>query len=272
MHHQDSLYLKYGADIRNFSLMGGSMFVLQVAHPKVGAGVGQFSNFRSDPWHRLREINKSGIAYIYSGKQAGLEEGRRLRELHRNIKGVDKNGNVYHSLNPKVYGWVHTVFLDRMITMHQLFDTPLTRNKQEILFSQWREGGFVFGLRDQDMPRDIDDYYQYFNGMIEEELEYNEVMDYMLSLDAQPPPKPHDKIPDLVWKSLWKQLGKHYRDLAMFALPENYRKKIASHQPWSDADQQRMEKWAKRIKWFYDRLPYKYRYDRAAWRAMGLET
>src|SRR5690606_37070128 len=84
MHHRDSLYLKLGSDLRNALCMGGAMFVMQVAHPKVGAGVGQFSNFREDPWHRLREIAKSGENYIFKGKQSGLEEGRRLRELHRN--------------------------------------------------------------------------------------------------------------------------------------------------------------------------------------------
>ncbi|MCG8314735.1 MAG: DUF2236 domain-containing protein [Pseudomonadales bacterium] len=271
MHHPESLYLRYGADIRNALLMGGSTFVMQVAHPKVGAGVGDLSNFKKDPWHRLREIGKSGQAYIFSGKAAGLKEGQRLRELHRNIKGVDKNGDAYHSLNPKVYGWVHMVFLDRMITMHRLYGTPLPRHKQEVLFQQWHEGGRVFGLRDQDMPHNIDDYYQYFNEMIEESLEYNHVMDYMLSLDRQPPPKPYAAIPDFAWRSLWKKTGKQYREVILFSLPENYRRKISQHQPWSDADQQRMRRFARRFYWFYRRLPYRYRYERRAWKAMGLQ-
>ena len=134
MHHPDSLYLKLGTDLRNGLFMGGAMFVLQVAHPKVGAGVGEFSKFREDPWHRLREITKSGENYILKGKQAGLEEGRRLRELHRNIKGFDKEGNPYHSLNPKVYGWVHTIFLILMIRMCEKYAEPLTRRQQQELF------------------------------------------------------------------------------------------------------------------------------------------
>lgn len=268
MHHPESLYLKYGADLRGRLLMSGAMFVLQVAHPKVGAGVGQYSNFRSDPWHRLRALSKSGEQYIYKGREAGLEEGRRLRELHRNIKGVDKKGNPYHSLNPKVYGWVHTVFLILIISMCEKYGDPLSRQDQQILFLQWQEGGRVFGLRDKDMPRDIDDYFRYVEQMIEEELEYNEVMDYMLSLDVRPPVKPNEYIPDFIWNSLWQPLGKRYRDLAMFALPEAYVKKIAEHQPWSEADQQRMEKQAKRIKRLFNLLPERYRYDAKAYAVM----
>lgn len=268
MHHPDSLYLRYGADLRNGLLMGGSMFVMQVAHPQVGAGVGEFSNFMSDPWHRLREIAKSGEAYIFRGKEAGLEEGRRLRELHRNIKGKDKNGKAYHSLNPKVYGWVHVIFLDRMITMHKLFGEPLDRRTQQELFLQWQEAGRVFGLRDKDMPRDIDDYYAYYNYMIDEVLEYNEVMDYMLSLDVTPPVKPNAYIPDLIWKALFKRVGKFYRDLAMFTLPVNYREKIAEFQPWSQEDEQRIQKWAARFKWMYYHAPQRARYNPKGYRIM----
>ncbi len=261
MHHPDSLYLKYGADVRNFLFMGGAMFVMQVAHPKVGAGVGEFSNFREDPWHRLREIAKSGENYIYKGKEAGLEEGRRLRELHRNIKGFDKDGNPYHSLNPQVYGWVHTIFLILMIRMCEKYGEPLTREQQQTLFLQWQEGGRVFGLRNKDMPHDIDDYFRYVDHMIETELEYNEVMHYMLSLDEHPPVKPNKHIPDFFWKFIWKGLGKSYRDFAMYALPEAYVKKIAEHQPWSEVDQARMEKKARRIRWIFNHLPERWRYD-----------
>ena len=266
MHHPDSLYLRYGADLRNGLFLGGRMFVMQVAHPIVGKGVGDLSNFRSDPWHRLKEIAKSGEAYIFKGKEAALEEGKRLRDLHRNIKGIDKNGNPYHSLNPKVYAWVHIIFLDSMISMHKLYGTPLSRQEQQVLFLQWQEGGRVFGLRDQDMPRDIDDYYTYFNTMIEEELEYNEVMDYMLNLDKVPPPKPSSKIPDFIWKPLWRRLGKFYRDLALFSLPENYRRKIAAYQPWTAEDQQRMEKWARRVKFFHRHTPERFWYDPKGYR------
>jgi uncharacterized protein (DUF2236 family) len=104
--------------------------------------------------------------------------------------------------------------------------------------------------------------------MIEEELEYNEVMDYMLNLDKVHPPKPNDRIPDFIWNALWRKLGKFYRDLAMFSLPENYRRKIDRHQPWSAADQVRMEKWAQRVKFFHRYTPERFRYDPKGYRIM----
>lgn len=268
MHHPDSKYLRYGSDIRTGLFMAGGMFVMQVAQPQVGAGVGQLSNFKNDPWHRLTEIAKSGEAYILSGKEAALEEGRRLRELHRNIKGIDKNGKPYHSLHPKTYGWVHTVFLASIINMHRLYGEPLSRQEQQELFLQWQEGGRVFGLRDKDMPRDIDEYFAYYNHMIETELEYNDVIDFILGVDKTPPPRPNDKIPLWLWNAMMKPIGRWYREFIIFSLPENYRNKILAYQVWTDADQKRLEKRAKRIKFIFNLLPERYRYDPKAYAAM----
>lgn len=268
MHHPDSKYLRYGADLRTGLFMSTRMFVMQVAHPQVGAGVGQLSNFKNDPWHRLREITKSGEAYIFSGRDAGLEEGRRLRELHRDIKGIDNNGKAYHSLNPKTYGWVHLIFLDSIITMHQLYGEPLSRREQQELFLQWQEGGRVFGLRDKDMPRDIDEYYLYYNYMIQAELEYNDVIDFILDVDKAAPENPLKYLPEFVWQLIWKPLSRITRDYVMYALPPKYREKISEHQAWSELDQKRMAKKAKRIRFIFKYLPEKFSFDPKGYAAM----
>ena len=140
LHAPDSLSARDGMDIRNL-LMAGRTFVMQVAHPAVGAGVWELSAFRQDPWGRLREIDRSGQNMMYRGEEGAIAEGKRLRFLHRNIQGEDSRGRRYHSLDPEVYGWVHMVFIDSTVTMHAQYGTPLTRREQERLFVEWRQGG-----------------------------------------------------------------------------------------------------------------------------------
>ena len=53
MHAPDSLSIRFYGDVRGW-LMSGRTFLMQVAHPAVGAGVWEHSTFRQDPWHRLR--------------------------------------------------------------------------------------------------------------------------------------------------------------------------------------------------------------------------
>jgi len=267
MHAPDSLTIRASGDIRSW-LMAGRTFLMQVAHPAVGAGVWEFSNFRNDPWHRLRELDKSGINFVMSGKAASREEGLRLRRLHKDIQGVDTRGRKYHSLDPLVYGWVHTVFLDSLVTMHELYGTPLTRAEQEQLFIEWRQAGRMFGLKDRDMPASLDAYWEYYNHMIETELEYTEVVRFMLRNTTPPRPPALAKVPEWLWKQAWKPLGTLSRTLTLASLPPAYRAKIAEHQPWTERDERIQRRFRAVVRNVVPRLPKRLRYSGPARAAM----
>lgn len=93
------------------SLVIPSTLLLQVMYPMVGAAVWDHSVFRSDPWGVHRTSN-SMLRYIYGGELA-LDEGRRLRELHRPFHGVDGQGRAYHALNGEAYAWVNGTLFER---------------------------------------------------------------------------------------------------------------------------------------------------------------
>jgi uncharacterized protein (DUF2236 family) len=262
MHHPDSMTIRCAADIR-MQLMGGRTFVMQVAHPAVGAGVHQFSAFRSDPWTRLEQIAKSGTQYLYRGEAAAYEEGRRLRRVHKNIQGVDLDGKPYHSLDPKAYGWVHTVFYDSLVSMHDLFGTPLTRDEQERLFTEWREGGRVFGLRDEDMPASVDEYWEFYDDALANTCVYSPPIDHILRMKKNPPPKPPnlERLPDAGWRALWRPLGTFQHWIILATLPPRYREKIAAHHPWTPRHQRRFERFARVVRSLHPRLPAKWQIE-----------
>lgn len=264
MHGVDSLTIRLAGDVR-MGLVGGRTFVMQVAHPAVGAGVNQFSEFRSDPWKRLELIAQSGVRYLYRGEAAGFEEGRRLRRIHADIKGVDSRGRKYHSLDPDVYGWVHTVFFDSIVTAHALFGDPLTRAEQERLFLEWRQGGRVFGLRDEDLPESVDAYWRLYAERIESTLEYNAVMDWILAGEQMPKPPNLAQLPDAVWTRLWRPLARLQTKLILGTLPPAFRAKIADHRPWNETDQRRFDRFARFVRRTVPRLPEKWRFDPEAY-------
>lgn len=265
IHAPDSLTLKLGGDIRS-DLLAGRTFLMQVAHPQVGAGVDQLSGFRENPWHRLREINQSGEQFVLSGRAAGVAEGQRLREIHRDIKGVDKDGNRFHSLHPEVYGWVHMIFLDTHVTQCRLFGTPLTRREEERLFEEWLEMGYLFGLRDQDMPATLDAYWAYYHHMIETTLEYNEVTDTILNMHP-PRPETMNWMPNALWDALMKPAGNLNRALTLFTLPPAYADKIRSYAALTPREEKQARRIQKAVRAVVPRLPERWRYSRAAYRA-----
>lgn len=267
LHGPQSLTLRLAADIRS-QLMGGRTFVMQVAHPQVGAGVDQLSGFRADPWHRLREINKSGQQFIFSGRAAALAEGRRLREIHRNIKGVEKNGKRFHSLNPEVYGWVNTIFLDTHLTLLRLYGTPATPAEEERLFQEWREGGRIFGLRDRDMPATLAGYKKFYREMIADTLEYNDVIHSILDPNTPAPPESLSWLPAPAWRRLWHSMSRAHYKLTIGSLPPGFREKVLAHHPWTDRDEKRFRRFARLVRTLVPRLPPRLRYTGDGYRAL----
>jgi uncharacterized protein (DUF2236 family) len=267
IHAPDSLTLRLGGDIRA-GLLAGRTFLMQVAHPQVGAGVDQLSNFRQDPWHRLREINKSGERFVMSGRAAGVAEGKRLRDIHRHIKGVDADGNAFHSLHPQVYGWVHTIFLDSHLTQCRLFGPELTPDEQAQLFEEWREMGLLFGLREQDMPESLPAYHEFFADMIKNTLEYNAVTDSILNMT---PPRPEELawMPAPLWRGLAGSMSRLHRILTLYSLPPAYAGKIKHHAALTERERKTARRLVATVRRVAPRLPQRLRYSAAARRAMG---
>ena len=89
-----------------FLPMSLSAFMLQVMHPTISTAVDRHSVFRTDPLGRAVRSFDSVMLWVYGG-QAAIDEGRRLRVLHKTIKGVDDDGRRYSALDPEAYAWVH---------------------------------------------------------------------------------------------------------------------------------------------------------------------
>src|SRR5688572_26175943 len=81
-----SLIWRYAGDWRGV-LSSRATLLLQVAHPVVGAGVGDHSQFVEDRWGRLTRTIESTIDFLgYRGEERGRLEAARLREIHKDIK------------------------------------------------------------------------------------------------------------------------------------------------------------------------------------------
>lgn len=256
-HRPDSLTLRYSGDIRS-ELMAGAVFVLQSAHPVITTALNQHSAFREEPWKRLQEIARSGQRFIYSGQEASIREGQRLREVHRDIKGVDDEGQPYHSLNPEAYGWVHTVFLDTTFRTHELYGEPLPEKIQQGLFLEWQRLGQIFGLREKDMPRDLPEYRDYFHTMMSERLQYSDLIATLLSKEAPPPP-PNFRLSETLWPLLWKPAGFAKNKLTLGALPPVFRRKVEKDFPWSDQDERNFRRWRQLVRQAVKLLPAQHR-------------
>src|SRR4051794_22131132 len=70
----DSVTWRISGDARILTTAGYAL-VLQVAHPTVGAGVAEHSNFREDPWGRLFRTLDYTTIMVYGGAELAAQTG-----------------------------------------------------------------------------------------------------------------------------------------------------------------------------------------------------
>lgn len=156
------------------AFLAGTGLLLQVAHPVVGAGVLEHSEFKTRPWVRAWRTHLSTMRFVYGAGSGAHAEGARLIEAHREIKGVDARGDRYHALNPEAHAWVHLTLAKFMVDTAHWFGTPLTPSEKDQMWTEFRSVGLALGVKDHHMPQDWAGAQRRFGEVLRDRLEANQ--------------------------------------------------------------------------------------------------
>jgi len=255
-------------DIRMLLTLPAAM-ALQVAHPAVGAGVEEHSVYRTDPWGRGERSLASVQLWIYGGARA-VEEGRRLRELHRHIAGTDTRGRPYHALDPECYGWVHATGFPVFLHAQRYLGRPFGEAGERRLYAEWLQVGRLLGLRDEDMPPTRAEFWPYYRRVLDRELEPTSVVRELVAVDRPVPPP--DRGPRavrlaarLLWPVLRPPLLRFRRFVTIGFMPPDARAAIGL--PWTARQERRLRRLGCVLRHTVPLLPDRLRYLPLAHRA-----
>jgi uncharacterized protein (DUF2236 family) len=227
----DSLSWRRTSDVRLQAVMLYPL-LLQVAHPTVGAGVADYSDFEERPWDRfLRTVDYVSLL-VYGGREA-VAAGRRLRALHGAFKGVREDGQSYHALEPQAYAWVHATLIETYVVGHAHFGKPMRPDEIERFYAEYRGLGRLIGVRDGDLPADWSGFRSYFDGMVGHGLAHTAAVDRVMGALHRSPPPPI-KIPSPLWSVLRLPAAQVLRLGGIGLMPAELRTRLEID--WSGAD------------------------------------
>lgn len=197
----DSIMLRYDNDWRIFLVVSGTG-LLQLMHPAISAGVIQHSRFFDEPYERVFR----SIPPIRKSKIAGAEApgtAVAIRDFHRDIKGVDADGNRYHALDPEVYFWAHATFINADMVCVNTFHHQLTQAERAEFYENGKQWYQLYGVSDRAMPDTLEEFDQYWDYMCNEVLVDTEAARWVVNNmgDAQL------YTPLGVPKGLWRKVG-----------------------------------------------------------------
>ena len=212
-------------DVRLLSTSGYAT-LLQVAHPTVGHGVHQYSSFTKDPWGRLLRTLDYVHGTIYGGPELAGSIGKRVRELHRTIKGTRPDGERYSAMEPDAFAWVHATLAAAVVQGHEQFVAPMPRHEIEAFWAQWRDVGRLVGVRDRDLPETWPEFEAYFERVATTELEWTPAIPEVLAtLSAAKPPNVPGLHPAL-WRVLRAPMGRQLHVQTIGLLGDDLRRRL----------------------------------------------
>ncbi|GLW66745.1 hypothetical protein Arub01_49890 [Actinomadura rubrobrunea] len=250
--------------LRTSVLAANSAFILQVMHPSIGTVVDQRSRFRVDPVGRAVRSFASMQTWVYGG-QTAIEEGLRLREMHKPLSAVDEEGRTHHALSAEPWAWVHLSGYYASVTAARRFGpAPLTAAEEQRLFEEFMQLGRILRVPERMLPGSIPKYWAYFDDMVENTLVphhvAHEVLDLMEQVSLNTPAVLRPFAAPIA-----RTGGRLTRFITVGTLPSAAREKLGLS--WSRADELRLRAVCRAIGAATARLPERLRYMPIAYRA-----
>ncbi len=140
-------------------LAGGTCALLmQVAHPAVAAGVAQHSDFRGDPFGRLRRTLTASYAVVFGSSSRAERAIRRINAIHTAVNGrVPETGDSYRALDPDLLLWVHATLVDTALRVYKRYVAPLPPSAAEAYHDEARRIAIRLGVPADAMPGTLGD-------------------------------------------------------------------------------------------------------------------
>lgn len=142
-------------------LGGGRALLMQLAHPKVAAGVDEHSDFRAHPIRRLRRTIRMTMAIVFGDRETALAAARGVNQVHARVQGRD-----YRALDPELLLWVYATLADTALVTYETFVQPLVRSEREEFHQEFKLLGELLGIPRERFPATVADFDAYLEEMV----------------------------------------------------------------------------------------------------------
>jgi uncharacterized protein (DUF2236 family) len=151
---------------------GGRALLMQLAHPRVAAGVAEHSRFKDDPLGRLHRTMSTMWSITFdevSQARAALDQ---VKNVHRRIQGVTPPGELlpsgthYDALDVELLLWVHATLIDSAMVAYDIFVKPLAPDEKSRYYNDSKKLAYLFEIPETILPSSLVDFDSYMDRML----------------------------------------------------------------------------------------------------------
>ncbi len=152
---------------------GPAALLLQVAHPLVAEGVAQHSDFRADPFGRLRRTLRTTLDLVFGDGPTAERAVRRLNSVHATVRGqvgmeaARLTGVAsYRALDPELLLWVQASLIVTSVEAYRRWVGEVTDAEAEAFWQEARGVGTRLGIPLRLSPTDWPALLRYWDRML----------------------------------------------------------------------------------------------------------
>jgi uncharacterized protein (DUF2236 family) len=152
-------------------LGGMRALLMQVAHPKVAQGVADHSNFRVDPFSRLRRTFDTVHAMVFGTRDEAVAAAERLYAVHERVRGSLTSSRAgsdarYAANDPELLMWVLATLVDSSLHAYQTFFPPLARHELQSFYDEAKVFARLCALEPEHVPATLPAFQRYVDDMV----------------------------------------------------------------------------------------------------------
>jgi uncharacterized protein (DUF2236 family) len=141
---------------------GPAALLLQIAHPLVAEGVAQHSDYRGDPFGRLRRTLTTTMDLVFGDGPTAERAVRRLNGVHATVRGdvttpeatTATSATAYRALDPELLLWVQATLIVTSVAGYKRWVGPIGDDERERFWQEARSVGTRIGIPLDRSPED----------------------------------------------------------------------------------------------------------------------
>jgi uncharacterized protein (DUF2236 family) len=146
---------------------GGRAILMQIAHPAVGRGVADHSDFASRPLDRLKATLTYVYAVVYGSPDEVALVRQRVNRAHAPVHSAhEAAGHPYDAYDPELQLWVAATLYETAVTLYQRVFGRLDEESADRIYQDYASIGTALQVPQEIWPADRRAFGQYWESML----------------------------------------------------------------------------------------------------------
>jgi uncharacterized protein (DUF2236 family) len=125
---------------------GVTAVIMELAEPRVRAGVWEHTTFRSDPLRRLRRTGLAALVTVYGARSVAEPMIARVRRIHDMVAGSTLSGEPYRANDPELLNWVYATAAYGFVQAYHTYVRALSSLERDSYYADGIPAAVLYGV------------------------------------------------------------------------------------------------------------------------------